>query len=77
MPSLPLVASSTPGICGTCGDPTTLIGASAWQVYETLAPECTGAWIVYWWQRFPNVDSPAKAIGGGPTKSWWPFYLYW
>jgi hypothetical protein len=52
------------------------ITSADWSEYGTLAPDCTGAWAVYWWQSFPNVDRRAIADDGAPMKNWWPFLFY-
>lgn len=38
--------------------------------YEKLAPDCGGAWQVYWRQSFPGLRNAAK------TKNWWPYIFY-
>lgn len=58
------------------GDPTSAISASNWSNYGTLSPDCTGAWLVYWWQRFPALGTAAKDASGAPMKNWWPFFYY-
>jgi hypothetical protein len=58
------------------GDPIEPIDASAWSQYKPLAGDCTGAWIVWWWQSFPGADRKARAADGTPMKNWWPFIYY-
>jgi hypothetical protein len=59
------------------GDPSSPINASAWSQYGvTLAPDCVGAWAVYWWQRFPAIGTTAKDANGATMKNWWPFFYY-
>ena len=44
--------------------------------YRTLAPDCMGAWLVYWRQNFPGPDNRQKDNDGQPMKNWWPFLFY-
>lgn len=52
------------------GDVPMPVGRADWDRYRALAPDCTGAWLVWWWQHFPAHDDPT----GAPAT--WPF-LYW
>jgi hypothetical protein len=47
-----------------------------WSGYESIAGDCMGAWLVYWWQSFPGVDRLARTSGGAPMKNWWPFLFH-
>jgi hypothetical protein len=44
--------------------------------YRKLAPDCMGAWLVYWRQNFPGLDNGQKDDAGRPMKNWWPFLFY-
>jgi hypothetical protein len=44
--------------------------------YLTLAQDCTGPWIVWWWQNFPGLDNRAKDHQGQAMLNWWPFLFY-
>jgi len=44
--------------------------------YRDLAPDCMGAWLVYWRQNFPGLDNRQKDDAGKPMKNWWPFLFY-
>jgi hypothetical protein len=44
--------------------------------FRKLAPDCMGAWLVYWRQNMPGLDNRQKADGGRPMKNWWPFLFY-
>lgn len=44
--------------------------------YRDLAPDCMGAWLVYWRQNMPGLNNKQKADGGKPMKNWWPFLFY-
>jgi hypothetical protein len=57
-------------------DPQTPTSAADWSRYRELAPDCTGAWIVWWWQNFPGRDTRARDDDGAPVKSFWPFLFY-
>jgi hypothetical protein len=46
------------------------------QKYGSLAPDCMGAWLVYWRQNFPGYHSKSKDDDGKPMKNWWPFLFY-
>lgn len=48
----------------------------AFEKYRTLAPDCMGAWLVYWRQNMPGLDNLQKAENGQPMKNWWPFLFY-
>lgn len=53
-----------------------LVSADAWSAYGSLAPDCTGAFAVWWWQSFPSVDRRAIDAEGQPMRNWWPFLFY-
>lgn len=44
--------------------------------FRKLAPDCMGAWLVYWRQNFPGLDNRQKDDDGKPMKNWWPFLFY-
>lgn len=44
--------------------------------YQKLAPDCGGAWQVYWRQSFPGLGSRAKDAAGRPMRNWWPYVFY-
>ncbi len=44
--------------------------------YQTLANDCVGPWIVYWWQNMPGLDNKALDENDRPMKNWWPFLFY-
>jgi len=44
--------------------------------FFTLAPDCTGAWEVYWRQSFPGRQNLARDDAGQPMLNWWPFLYY-
>lgn len=44
--------------------------------YRALAPDCMGAWLVYWRQNFPGLDNKQKGDDGKSMKNWWPFLFY-
>ena len=44
--------------------------------YRKLAPDCMGAWLVYWRQNFAGWKNAQKDDAGGPMKNWWPFLFY-
>jgi len=44
--------------------------------YHTIAPDCMGAWIIYWRQNMPGLDNRARDDEGKPMLNWWPFLFY-
>lgn len=44
--------------------------------YRDLAPDCMGAWLVYWRQNAPGLDNGKMGDEGRPMKNWWPFLFY-
>lgn len=44
--------------------------------FRDRAPDCMGAWLIYWRQNMPGRDNKQKADGGGAMKNWWPFLFY-
>ncbi|MGA2496496.1 MAG: hypothetical protein ABSH20_02070 [Tepidisphaeraceae bacterium] len=44
--------------------------------YRELAPDCMGAWLIYWRQNIPGLDNRARDDQGKPMKNWWPFLFY-
>lgn len=48
----------------------------AFERYQSTAPDCMGAWLVYWRQNMPGLDNRQKDDGQKPMKNWWPFLFY-
>jgi hypothetical protein len=46
------------------------------QRFQSLAPDCSGAWMVYWRQNMPGYGTKAKDDAGKPMKNWWVFLFY-
>ncbi len=44
--------------------------------YRDLAPDCMGAWLVYWRQNMPGYKNRQKDEDGKPMKNWIPFLFY-
>ncbi len=44
--------------------------------YRELAPDCMGAWLIYWRQNVPGLDNRARDDQRKPMKNWWPFLFY-
>jgi hypothetical protein len=61
---------------GPGSDPSTPTSSRAWLGYTPIAGDCTGPWIIYWWQSFPGIDREAMTTDGAPMKNWWPFLFY-
>ena len=49
---------------------------AAFRNYRDLAPDCMGAWLVYWRQNMPGYRTGQKDDAGKPMKNWWPFLFY-
>jgi hypothetical protein len=49
---------------------------SKYERYQKLAPDCGGAWQVYWRQSFPGLGNAAKDEQGKPMRNWWPYIFY-
>lgn len=45
---------------------------AAFRNYHDLAPDCMGAWLIYWKQNIPGLDNKQKDDHGQPMKNWWP-----
>lgn len=45
-------------------------------MYDGLAPDCGGGWLVYWYQSFPGLNNPAKLPDGMAIPNWWPYLFY-
>ena len=45
-------------------------------MYDGVAPDCEGGWLVYWYQSFPGYQNPAKDKDGQGIPNWWPFLFY-
>ena len=48
----------------------------AFRFYERLAPDCMGAFLVWWRQNVPGPDNGLLDDDGAPMLSWWPFLYY-
>jgi hypothetical protein len=48
----------------------------AFRNYRDLAPDCMGAWLVYWRQNMPGLDNRQRDGDGMPMKNWLPFLFY-
>lgn len=46
------------------------------KIYNAVAPDCQGPWLVYWRQNMPGFRSKAADLEGRPMKNWWPFLFY-
>jgi hypothetical protein len=52
------------------------LSAADWAQYETLSPDCGGAFLVYWFQSMPGRGSQQFHRDGRPMLSIWPFLFY-
>ena len=44
--------------------------------YQSVAPDCMGPWLVYWFQSMPGLNNRCIDADGKPMKNWWPFLFY-
>jgi hypothetical protein len=44
--------------------------------YQDFAPDCMGAWVLYWCQGMPGLDNRCLADDGTPLKNWWVYLIY-
>lgn len=47
-----------------------------WQRYLSVAPDCMGAWTIFWRQCMPGLDNKCLDDDGKPVKNWWVFLFY-
>ncbi len=57
-------------------DAETIVTPADWDVYDSLSPDCGGAWNVYWRQNLPGLDNPATDANGYPLGNWWTYLFY-
>ena len=57
-------------------DAKTLVNNSTWSRYESLAPDCSGAFLVWWMQNMPGPGSGQTYADGSPMPGIWPFMFY-
>ncbi len=49
---------------------------SKWKEHASIAPDCMGAWVVFWAQCMPGLDNRSFDDSGRPMKNWWVFLFY-
>lgn len=49
---------------------------SSFRNYRDIAPDCMGAWLIYWRQNMPGLGNLQKDDEGKPMKNWMPFLFY-
>jgi hypothetical protein len=58
-------------------DQQALVKSNDWMVpYGTLAGDCDGPFLVWWWQNMPSYNSGKTFADGRPMQSVWPFLYY-
>jgi len=55
---------------------TALYDGSQHAPYMGYAPDCMGAFLVWWRQSLPGLDNAALDDDGLPMRNWWPFLFY-
>jgi hypothetical protein len=62
---------------GTGGaDLAELVSSAKWTGYESLAPDCQGSFLVWWWQNMPGYGTAQTFTDARLMKSVWPFLYY-
>jgi len=46
------------------------------QMYDPVAPDCQGGFLLWWRQNMPGLDNHALDDSGQPMLNWWPFIFY-
>jgi len=44
--------------------------------YYSVAPDCMGAWLVYWRMNMPGYNNACLDNNSQPMKNWWVFLFY-
>jgi hypothetical protein len=44
--------------------------------YESMAPDCMGAWTIFWRQCMPGLDNRSIDDAGRPMKNWGVYLFY-
>jgi hypothetical protein len=58
-------------------DAVSQVTSDLWMLpYGTLAGDCDGPFLVWWWQNMPSYQSLKTFDDGRPMKSVWPFLYY-
>lgn len=57
-------------------DPTSTVSSSDWSGYESIAPDCQGPFLVWWYQNMPGYGTGQHFADGRPMPSMWPFLFY-
>lgn len=57
-------------------DATTLVNKNTWAQYLTVAPDCGGEFLVWWYQNMPGYGSGQTYTDGRAMPSLWPFFFY-
>ena len=57
-------------------DQTRLVSNGDWSANSALAPDCMGAFLVWWMQHFPGPGTTARGDDGSPLPSWWTYLFY-
>jgi len=53
-----------------------LVNTSTWAMYGTVATDCGGEFLVWWYQNMPGFQSAQTYANGTPMRSVWPFWFY-
>ena len=46
------------------------------RMYDTVAPDCQGGFLLWWRQNMPGLDNRAFDDAGEAMLNWWPFLYY-
>jgi hypothetical protein len=57
-------------------DARALLTSEAWMGNEALAPDCGGAFLIFWLQQMPGFGTGQRFSDGGVMLPVWPFLYY-
>lgn len=57
-------------------DARALVDAASWSRFDPIAPDCGGAFMVYWFQNMPGYETGQTFTDGGTMLPIWPFLYY-
>ncbi|MHB8879655.1 MAG: hypothetical protein ACYC8T_38695, partial [Myxococcaceae bacterium] len=53
-----------------------LVNSSTWAMYSSVATDCGGEFLVWWYQNMPGYQSGQTHANGTPMPAVWPFWFY-
>ncbi|AKI99444.1 discoidin domain-containing protein [Archangium gephyra] len=61
---------------GGGADASELVNKDSWSRYLSVAPDCGGEFLVWWFQNMPGYGSGQTYADGRPMPSLWPYFFY-